>query len=58
MICNALPNTLILALPSTMLAAMIGSWLGIVSAARAAKAERGGDGVARLLLDARASSRS
>ena len=31
---DALPNTLILALPATLLAALIGTWMGIISARR------------------------
>ena len=34
MIGEALPNTLILALPATILAALLGTWIGIVSARR------------------------
>jgi peptide/nickel transport system permease protein len=38
---EALPNTLILALPATLLAALLGTWMGIVSARRRGKAADG-----------------
>jgi peptide/nickel transport system permease protein len=38
---EALPNTLILALPATLLAALLGSWMGIVSARRRGSAADG-----------------
>ena len=31
---DALPNTLILALPATLLAALLGTWMGVISARR------------------------
>jgi peptide/nickel transport system permease protein len=34
MIADALPNTLILAVPATILAALLGTWIGIISARR------------------------
>ena len=40
MIGEALPNTLILALPATLLAALLGTWIGIVSARRRGSADR------------------
>ena len=38
---EALPNTLILALPATLLAALLGTWMGIVSARRRGSATDG-----------------
>ena len=38
---DALPNTLILALPATLLAALLGTWMGIVSARRRGSAADG-----------------
>jgi peptide/nickel transport system permease protein len=39
---GALPNTLILAIPATILAALLGTWIGIVSARRRGSARDGG----------------
>jgi len=38
---EALPNTLILALPATLLAALLGTWMGIISARRRGSAADG-----------------
>jgi peptide/nickel transport system permease protein len=40
-IADALPNTLILALPATLLAALLGAWMGIISARRRGSATDG-----------------
>src|ERR1700712_3604336 len=39
---DALPNTLILALPATLLAALLGTWMGIVSARKRGRRGAGG----------------
>ena len=47
---DALPNTLILAIPATILAALLGTWIGIVSARRRGSARDGGLTGGSLLL--------
>jgi peptide/nickel transport system permease protein len=42
MIGEALPNTLILAIPATLLAALLGTWIGIISARRRGSARDSG----------------